>query len=213
MTHHVFTRFKLILYTLALLAAPLHAASQLKGLIEVPATLESTPEFAILFDGQQVYCSEDGFFSFPLEEQLTSLSILVCEDISIQFSRKEEGRTTQTIDGLRVDAQTPYYFARLTGRSDSSVFWKKYALNEGMVPSDCIVILANPDMVEKAQRLNIDASLGLVSGPKITFSADEKAVRLSSVRSLAKCTDLVRYFKHSKQKAEWTGSTKMTINA
>ena len=213
MTRFIFTRFQLLFCALAFASAPLHAATQLKGLIEVPSTLESTPEFAILFDGQQVYCSEDGFFSFPVESTLSSLSILVCEDISIQFSQKDDAQSSQTINGLMVDDATPYYFARLTGRTDGSVFWKKYALNEGMVPSDCIVILANPSMVEKTQRLDLDASLGLVSGPKIRFSGNNEAVKLSSVRSLAKCTDLVRYFKNSKQKAEWTGSTKMTINA
>ena len=67
-------------------------------------------------------------------------------------------------------------------------------------------------MVHKTERLDLDASLGLVSGPKLSLVADEKTIRLSSIRSLAKCTDLVRYFKSGKQKEEWKEGTKLSIS-
>ena len=210
MSHKTFVRFLLLLC--AITGAPLTAATQMKGLIDVPAALEATPEFTILFDGQQVYCGDDGFFSFPLEDQLRSLSLLVCEDIQVKFSSRDD-KTSNTIEGLSIPSDIPHYFARLSGRGDGSVFWKKTELENGSVPADCIVVLANPDMVHKTERLNLDASLGLVSGPKISFVADEETIRLSSIRSLAKCTDLVRYFKSSKQKEEWKEGTKLSITA
>ena len=122
MTHKTFTRFLLLLCTFAW--APIAASTQMKGLIEVPVTLDTTPEFTILFDGHQVYCGDDGFFSFPLDGQLRSLSLLVCEDVQIKFSPRED-KLSHTIEGLTVPQGTPSYFARLSGRGDGRVFRKK----------------------------------------------------------------------------------------
>ena len=81
------------------------------------------------------------------------------------------------------------------------------------MPDDCMVILAKPDMVKKIERLDLDSSLGIVAGPKIFFEATVDEIRHSSMKSLAKSADLVRFFKAARVKSKWEKNTKISMSS
>lgn len=181
---------------------------QLKGSIEAPISIGEVPEFVIRFQGKQTINKNDGIFSFVLNKKDNNniTTLLICEEILEAKKKKRENKRSQnTIKNFLVNTSKPYKFYEL---NNEYFVWIKKDLNEvnkekhlAKIPQNTIIVLADPDIVERVETWPVSISSKYISGPKIILSnVSSNDLIKASEASLARSIDFACYFEKNQTK-------------
>lgn len=183
---------------------------QLKGSIEAPSTLKDIPEFVIRFRGKQTLNEPDGIFSFIVDDKNSKdvSTILICENIFEAKKKKSQYKHSKsTLNNFLVDISKPYKFYELEPSEDNSLEWKQkklYSIKDSTfskIPTNTIILLANPEIVDTIKSWPILISLNYIQGPKIILkNINTEEIKKASEISLAKSIDRACYFEKNQIK-------------
>jgi hypothetical protein len=154
-------KFKRILFLLILSQSlnsifPAENELKLKGYIESPQNLESSPQFSIFFSGAQKTSDADGFFTFNVKmEQLNSICILICSRFEQKFDTNDKKRTN-TVAGHYINRKKHYLFFTPARNQENQIVWISRTLPSDEIPQNCVVITMNPKIVESVEDWNIN---------------------------------------------------------
>ncbi len=195
---------RVILCIAAIFPVALHAEKtlQLKGVFSLPSTLTDMPEFAILYEGAQTINKDDGFFTFTLDKPVYNLSLLICEDLSFTYQKKDIHKKP-TIDHLLINKEKHYRYFTLRKDDDGKAFWHNATLSSKYIPDNCLVVLMDPYLVKEIQPFSFTTDKTVIEGPKIMLESTKEQLKKSSLLSLAKSLDLSTYFTLNSVKEEW----------
>lgn len=193
---------------------PIHSNNshiiQLKGLIDAPINLPKKPEFPLFFKGQETFNSkENGIFTFTLEEYLPDLSLLVCEDLSLEFENMERP-LKHTVRNTLLDPKKEFKFFVRDKVANKTVGWREAELKPTIsdiqtreprivIPQNCILCLMNPKLVEKIETMPFDTNSMFEPGPKIILSNKngDKIIN-DSLKALAKSVEVAKFYSMGK---------------
>ncbi|MFH1644578.1 MAG: hypothetical protein ABIA74_05385 [bacterium] len=152
----------------------------LQGLIQVSSKINKLPEIKLLYSGNQTFVNQQGFYSFPIEdEDLNKVYILICNQINTSFDG------INTIENLNIDPNKKYRFFSLKKielqENKYRWEWKEKTLQKKdfVIPQNCIIVLINPKYFEQLDEWKIHLLDKFIGLPKIVLNENITQDKLS----------------------------------
>jgi hypothetical protein len=161
----------------------------LKGCLKTPRDWKNIPEFRFFYDGKEAVNDNEGFFTFPIEENINKFNIIICKDIKQNFDG------INTIENLSVRTDKPYLMYSLKRTLT------KYLEKKGfIVPQNCLVAVINPKYIEEVKPWDIKLSGNFVKLPQIILKSDikEKRIKREAAKSVLRSLDSVPFHERIK---------------
>ncbi len=153
-----------------------------KGAIRIENRVDDIPEFRVFFEGQETLTDEDGFFSFPINDQdIQKYRLIITRKIQHVVDKKN------TFASLKVIPDKNYLgfsFKRL-GHGQGIWLQKEKKLNRKnfVIPKNSIILLVDPKYVERIEEWNVNLADNFIKIPRIVLKSTiefDKLKRISA---------------------------------
>jgi hypothetical protein len=155
---------------------------EIRGCIKVQGLVDKVPGFRVLYQGKEEISNDEGFFSFPVEEQrIEKYSLIICKVIKQNFDK------TNTIKNVSIipDKNYHYYTFKRHGFNRGGTWEqreKKLNKKNFVVPSHSIVVLVDPKYVDHIEPWTVELPGNTIKLPIIVI---KKTVDRSSLMRVA----------------------------
>lgn len=175
----------------------------LKGCIIVAGCHEGVPPFRILFNGMHGVSNREGYFSFPLDKDCKTLSLIFCKNIEPQFEKH------QTLKGLGIHSGKRNQCFTLTKDEYDQWQWNEQIVldeTKSIADGTCIV-LVDPKYVERLETWPVKIPGKVVQLPRIVLKGDcESKTKRASAKSLLYTLESTAYHEPIKERVKIEGN-------
>ncbi len=176
---------------------------EIRGCIKVQGLVDKVPGFRVLFQGKEEISNDEGFFSFPIEEQrIEKYSLIICKVIKQNFDKVN----TIKNDSVIPDKNYLYYtFKRQGFYRGGTWHQKEKRLNKKnfIVPSHSVVILIDPKYVDHVEPWTVELPNNVIKLPMIVLkkTVDRSSLMRMSAKSVLYSLDAAVF--HEPVKEVW----------
>ncbi len=154
--------------------------SFIKGSIRIADWVNDIPEFRVLFEGQEALTDEDGFFTFPINENdLQKYKLIITRKIQHVVDKKN------TFANLKVIPDKNYlcYSFKKLGHHQGIWLQKEKKLNRKnfVIPKNSIIVLVDPKYVEKIEEWNLALAENFIKLPRLVLKASIEFNKLKRI--------------------------------
>lgn len=151
-----------------------------KGSIRIANRVDDIPEFKVFFEGQEAITDEDGFFTFPINENdLQKYRLIITRKIQHVVDKKN------TFANLKVIPDKNYmgYSFKKLGHNQGIWLQKEKNLTRKnfVIPKNSIVILVDPKYVEKIEEWNVALADNFIKLPRIVLKGTIESNKLKRI--------------------------------
>ena len=141
-----------------------------KGSIRIANWVDDIPEFRVFFEGQEALTDENGFFTFPVNENdLQKYRLIITRKIQHVVDKKN------TFANLKVIPDKNYlgYSFKKLGHNQGIWLQKEKNLTRKnfAIPKNSIIVLVDPKYVEKIEEWNVSLADNFVKLPRIVLKS------------------------------------------
>jgi hypothetical protein len=151
-----------------------------KGAIKIANWVDDIPEFRVFFEGQEALTDENGFFTFPINDNdLQKYRLIITRKIQHVVDKKNTFASLKVIPDKNY---LGYSFKRL-GHNQGIWLQKEKKLNHKnfVIPKNSIIILVDPKYVEKIEEWNVALSDNFIKLPRIVLKSKIELTKLKRI--------------------------------
>jgi hypothetical protein len=153
---------------------------------------DTIPDIKILFNGMETLSNQEGFYSFPLDEEPKKFRLILSNYLKNSF------RGPNTIEDFRISPDRSYkYFSLTNTRSPEgcilSIKEKTMDSKNFVVPKNTVVVMIDPKYVEKIEPWNAKLSENCIRLPKIFLKSEmknNKKLQRAAAKSILNSLDI-----------------------
>ena len=170
----------------------------LKGCLKTPRDWKNIPEFRFFYDGKETVNDNEGFFTFPIEENIDKFSIIICKDIKQNFDG------INTIENMTIRTDKPYLMYSFKRTLTNETVWlqkgKDLEKRGFIIPQNCLVAVINPKYIEDVKPWEIKLSNNFVKLPQIIIKSEikEKRIKREAAKSVLRSLDSIPFHERIK---------------
>ena len=137
-----------------------------KGYIEACALSETTPQYAIFYNGMHIYSDAEGFYTLPSVETSSPLNLLICKRTIEKKEHEKESAHTTIRHFIVPEGENYKFYADITKKNIP----EQTELTNNEIPYNTIVICMDPAHIDSIAPWEISLCNKLIKLPKIVLS-------------------------------------------
>ncbi len=160
---------------------------------------ERVPQFRVLFAGKETMSNPEGFFSLPLEENMTRCALLICKSVKQNFVKTNTVRNV----GMELDENYRYFELEKSGTA-----WRhqerQLSKENPVAPERCLIVLLDPTYVDRIEPSKLQFAGNVIALPNIVLKkdADAKVLAQASANSLLLSLDEKPFHETAKEETK-----------
>ena len=173
---------------------------EIRGYIKTEQYItEKVPQFRVLFAGKETMSNPEGFFSLPLDENMSRCALLICKSVKQNFVKTNTVRNV----GMELDENYRYFELERSGTA-----WRhqerQLSKENPVAPERCLIVLLDPMYVDHIEPSKLQFAGNVISLPSIVLKkdADAKVLAQASASSLLLSLDEKPFHETAKEETK-----------